>query len=164
MDLIHNNILVTCLLRITYSAASACWTQTCCLAVWIGGTWCSHHCGILSSPLLWLCVVSETHKNIKQLGEDWDRTKTTAAISTLQSRWCFVTTEQHIINVWLATYIDFHFPVKSIVQKQVVSHPDTMWFHGMSLSVVIISYVTCKWTHRLKPAFKCNSMCLNYIV
>uniref|UniRef100_A0A674PFE3 Uncharacterized protein n=1 Tax=Takifugu rubripes TaxID=31033 RepID=A0A674PFE3_TAKRU len=44
----------------------------------------------------------------------------------------------------LQTYIDFHFPVESIVEKQVVGHPDAMWFHGMSLSVIIISYVTCK--------------------
>ena len=58
-----------------------------------------------------------------------------------------VGTLQHIngVNVkfWLETYIDLHLPVQPIVQQQVVSHSDTMGFHGMSLSVVIVSNVAC---------------------
>uniref|UniRef100_A0A3Q3F365 Uncharacterized protein n=1 Tax=Labrus bergylta TaxID=56723 RepID=A0A3Q3F365_9LABR len=55
----------------------------------------------------------------------------------------------HLLCSGFVTYIDLHFPVESIVQQQVVSHPDTMWFHGMSLSIVVISDVTCKEKHAL---------------
>lgn len=48
------------------------------------------------------------------------------------------------LNNMLETYIDLHFPVESIVQEEVVCHPDTVRFHGMSLSVIIITNVTCK--------------------
>lgn len=40
------------------------------------------------------------------------------------------------------TYINFHFPVQTIVEQQVVSHPYSMWFHGMTLPIVVIANVT----------------------
>uniref|UniRef100_A0A3Q1AUH0 Uncharacterized protein n=1 Tax=Amphiprion ocellaris TaxID=80972 RepID=A0A3Q1AUH0_AMPOC len=46
----------------------------------------------------------------------------------------------------LKTYIDLHFPVQSIVEKQVVSHPDAVRFHRMPLSIVVISDISCKGT------------------
>uniref|UniRef100_A0A3P8RXZ6 Uncharacterized protein n=1 Tax=Amphiprion percula TaxID=161767 RepID=A0A3P8RXZ6_AMPPE len=54
----------------------------------------------------------------------------------------------------LKTYIDLHFPVQSIVEKQVVSHPDAVRFHRMPLSIVVISDISCKvnW-HELKNTF-----------
>uniref|UniRef100_A0A3Q1FDU8 Uncharacterized protein n=1 Tax=Acanthochromis polyacanthus TaxID=80966 RepID=A0A3Q1FDU8_9TELE len=48
----------------------------------------------------------------------------------------------------LKTYIDLHFPVQSIVEKQVVSHPDAVRFHGMPLPIVVISDITCKVSWR----------------
>uniref|UniRef100_A0A3Q0RHF5 Uncharacterized protein n=1 Tax=Amphilophus citrinellus TaxID=61819 RepID=A0A3Q0RHF5_AMPCI len=39
----------------------------------------------------------------------------------------------------------------------VVSHPDTMRFHGMPLSIVIISYVTCK-DKRISKHFSCRKV------
>lgn len=117
----------------TYSAASACWTRTCCLAGLIGETWCSHHCDILSSPLLWLCVVSE-----RQNKAVWLKLKTTAGM------FVSISAQKQYRRLFNHSYIDLHFPVESIVQEQVVSHPDTVWFHRMSLSVVIVPYVTCK--------------------
>lgn len=39
------------------------------------------------------------------------------------------------------SYIDFHFSVQSVVQQQVMRHPDPVWLHGMPLAIVIISDV-----------------------
>uniref|UniRef100_A0A3B3UR55 Uncharacterized protein n=1 Tax=Poecilia latipinna TaxID=48699 RepID=A0A3B3UR55_9TELE len=50
----------------------------------------------------------------------------------------------HLICSGLTTYIDLHLSVQPVVQKKVVGHPDAVRLHGMTLSVVIISYVTCK--------------------
>ena len=42
----------------------------------------------------------------------------------------------------LCTYIDLHFPVQTIVQKQVMGHSDSMRLHRMALAIVVVSYVT----------------------
>lgn len=41
------------------------------------------------------------------------------------------------------TYIYLHFPIEAIVKEQVVCHSNAMRFHGMSLSIIVITYVTC---------------------
>lgn len=40
------------------------------------------------------------------------------------------------------TYVDLHFPIQAIVKKQVVGHSNTMWLHGMALTVVVVTNVT----------------------
>lgn len=40
------------------------------------------------------------------------------------------------------TYIDFHLPVESIVEQEVVGHADSVGFHGMALAIVVVPYVT----------------------
>ena len=39
------------------------------------------------------------------------------------------------------TYINFHFPVETITQQQVVRHAYSVWLHRMTLAVVIVSDV-----------------------
>lgn len=39
------------------------------------------------------------------------------------------------------THIDLHFPVQSIVEKEVVRHADPVGFHGMALSIVVVPHV-----------------------
>ena len=36
------------------------------------------------------------------------------------------------------TYIDFHFSIQAIIEKEIVSHPDTLRLHGVSLAIIII--------------------------
>jgi len=38
--------------------------------------------------------------------------------------------------------VNFHLPVESIVEEEVVGHAYPVGFHGMSLSIVIVSNVT----------------------
>lgn len=45
------------------------------------------------------------------------------------------------------THIDLHFPVKSIVEEKVVGHANPVGFHGMPLTIVIVSHVTCVRMH-----------------
>ena len=45
------------------------------------------------------------------------------------------------------THINFHFPVQSIVQQQIVCHSHTMRLHWMPLSIVEIANVTCNLNH-----------------
>lgn len=40
------------------------------------------------------------------------------------------------------THIDLHFPVKAIVEKEVVCHPDPVGFHGMALAIIVVPYIT----------------------
>lgn len=40
------------------------------------------------------------------------------------------------------THIDLHFPVKPIVEKEVVRHADPVWFHGMTLAIVVVPHIT----------------------
>lgn len=48
-------------------------------------------------------------------------------------------------SVWSGeTYVDFHLPVQSIVEQQVVGHTDAVRFHGVSLAVVVVSDVACR--------------------
>ena len=35
----------------------------------------------------------------------------------------------------------FHFPVQSIVQKQVVCHANAVWLHGVALAIVIVANI-----------------------
>lgn len=39
------------------------------------------------------------------------------------------------------THIDLHFPVKSIVEKEVVRHADPVGFHGMALAIVVVPHI-----------------------
>lgn len=39
------------------------------------------------------------------------------------------------------THIDLHFPVKSIVEKEVVCHADPVGFHGMALAIIVVPYI-----------------------
>uniref|UniRef100_A0A3Q3IDW6 Uncharacterized protein n=1 Tax=Monopterus albus TaxID=43700 RepID=A0A3Q3IDW6_MONAL len=41
-----------------------------------------------------------------------------------------------------ATHIDLHFPVESIVEKEVVCHADPVGLHGMTLAIVIVPHIT----------------------
>uniref|UniRef100_A0A3Q1E9X4 Uncharacterized protein n=1 Tax=Acanthochromis polyacanthus TaxID=80966 RepID=A0A3Q1E9X4_9TELE len=42
------------------------------------------------------------------------------------------------------TYIYLHLSVEAIVEQQVVCHTDPVGLHGMPLSIVIISNITCE--------------------
>lgn len=42
----------------------------------------------------------------------------------------------------MLTYINLHLSVQAIVEQKVVSHADSVGFHGMTLTIVIISNVT----------------------
>ncbi len=46
------------------------------------------------------------------------------------------------INV-MFTYIYFHFSVESIVEQEIVSHPDAVGLHWMPLAIVVITDVSC---------------------
>lgn len=39
------------------------------------------------------------------------------------------------------THIDLHFPVKSIVEKEVVCHADPVGFHGMALAIIVVPHI-----------------------
>lgn len=39
------------------------------------------------------------------------------------------------------THIDLHFPVKAIVEKEVVCHADPVGFHGMALAIIVVPYI-----------------------
>ena len=41
-----------------------------------------------------------------------------------------------------ATHINLHLSVESIVEKQVVGHPYSVWFHRVSLAIVVVADVT----------------------
>uniref|UniRef100_A0A3Q2DQH1 Uncharacterized protein n=1 Tax=Cyprinodon variegatus TaxID=28743 RepID=A0A3Q2DQH1_CYPVA len=47
-----------------------------------------------------------------------------------------------LCHLLLQTYVNLHFSVQSVVQEQVVSHPDAMRLHRMALSIVIVPNVT----------------------
>lgn len=48
------------------------------------------------------------------------------------------------------TYVDLHLVVKTVVHDQTVTHADTMWLHGVSRSIVIVSNVlVVKVSHAL---------------
>uniref|UniRef100_A0A672III0 Uncharacterized protein n=1 Tax=Salarias fasciatus TaxID=181472 RepID=A0A672III0_SALFA len=42
------------------------------------------------------------------------------------------------INV---THINLHFPVQSIVEEEVVCHADPVWFHRMTLAIVVVPHI-----------------------
>lgn len=44
------------------------------------------------------------------------------------------------------THIDFHFPVQSIVEEEVVRHADPVGLHGMALAVVVVPHITLERT------------------
>ena len=46
--------------------------------------------------------------------------------------------------------VDLHFPIKAIVQQKVVGHAYPVGFHGMALSIVVVSNVTFKKIEHLK--------------
>ena len=46
--------------------------------------------------------------------------------------------------------VDLHFPIKAIVQQKVVGHAYPVRFHGMALSIVVVSNVTFKKNEHLK--------------
>ena len=46
--------------------------------------------------------------------------------------------------------VDLHFPIKAIVQQKVVGHAYPVRFHGMALSIVVVSNVTFKKIEHLK--------------
>uniref|UniRef100_A0A8C3G1J4 Uncharacterized protein n=1 Tax=Cyclopterus lumpus TaxID=8103 RepID=A0A8C3G1J4_CYCLU len=39
------------------------------------------------------------------------------------------------------THVNLHFPVQSIVEKEVVRHADPVGFHGVALAVVVVPHV-----------------------
>ena len=41
------------------------------------------------------------------------------------------------------THVDLHLSVESVVEEEVVGHAYPMRFHGVPLSVVVITNVTC---------------------
>lgn len=41
------------------------------------------------------------------------------------------------------TYIDFHLAIKAVVKEQVVSHSDSVRLHGVSLAIIVVSYIAC---------------------
>lgn len=40
------------------------------------------------------------------------------------------------------THINLHFAVKSIIEEEVVCHTDSMWFHRMTLTIIVVSHIT----------------------
>uniref|UniRef100_A0A3Q1HP11 Uncharacterized protein n=1 Tax=Anabas testudineus TaxID=64144 RepID=A0A3Q1HP11_ANATE len=46
------------------------------------------------------------------------------------------------VNLCALTHIDLHFPVQSIVEKEVVCHADPVGFHGMALAIVVVPHIT----------------------
>ena len=37
--------------------------------------------------------------------------------------------------------VDFHFPVKRVVDDEIVGHANAVGFHGVALSIVVVTYV-----------------------
>lgn len=116
----HLRQIICCTRRLdtTYSTASACWTLTCCLVEWTERTWCSHHCDIWSSPLLWLCLVSErqnkscwmkTRGKKRKTSEPYILGLTLCSNNSAYNEGCYLTIQ------WLETYVDLHFPVQPII-------------------------------------------------
>lgn len=46
------------------------------------------------------------------------------------------------ITIKLTTYVDLHFPVQSVVKKEIVGHTYPVGLHGVALPIVIVSDVT----------------------
>lgn len=42
----------------------------------------------------------------------------------------------------ISTYIELHFPIESIVEEEVMSHANSVRFHGVTLSIEVVAYVT----------------------
>ena len=42
------------------------------------------------------------------------------------------------------TYINFHLAIQAVVEQEIVSHSNSVWLHGVTLSIIIISNVSCK--------------------
>uniref|UniRef100_A0A3P8TV44 Uncharacterized protein n=1 Tax=Amphiprion percula TaxID=161767 RepID=A0A3P8TV44_AMPPE len=66
----------------------------------------------------------------------------------------------HLLSTTICnfTYIYLHLSVEAIVEQQVVCHADPVGLHGMPLSIVIISNITCeedkdKTKHRIISFF-----------
>jgi hypothetical protein len=47
--------------------------------------------------------------------------------------------------------VDFHLPVESIVQEEVVGHAHSVRLHGVALSIVVIANVT--WLTKIITKF-----------
>uniref|UniRef100_A0A8C9YLH0 Uncharacterized protein n=1 Tax=Sander lucioperca TaxID=283035 RepID=A0A8C9YLH0_SANLU len=45
------------------------------------------------------------------------------------------------------THIDLHFPVQSIVEKEVVCHADPVGLHGMALAIVVVPHIPLERKH-----------------
>ena len=48
----------------------------------------------------------------------------------------------HLVHIGFMGAINFHFPVQAIVEQEIVSHSNPVGFHGMPLSVVVISHIS----------------------
>ena len=48
----------------------------------------------------------------------------------------------HLVLSGLVWPINFHLPVESIIEEQIVGHSYPVGFHGMALAIVVVSNVT----------------------
>lgn len=133
---------------LTYISASVCCNRTYCLVGCCVKTLCSHHCEILSFPLELLCVVSKmlaqqqryykifkvlTLQHLQKLKKSQSFNFFDFFLSLMQLTWLYKNN---------CTYIYFHFPVESIVKDEIVGHSNSVWFHWMTLAIIVIANVS----------------------
>lgn len=53
------------------------------------------------------------------------------------------------------TYINLHLSVEAIVEQKVVGHADSVGFHGMTLTIVVIPNIT--WNNTPQRLFHLNA-------
>lgn len=47
------------------------------------------------------------------------------------------------VGVYKTTHVDFHLSVEAVVEEEVVSHANSVRLHWVTLSIVVVTYVSC---------------------
>ena len=47
------------------------------------------------------------------------------------------------LSVVKITHVDFHLSVEAVVEEEVVSHANSVRLHWVTLSIVVVTYVSC---------------------
>lgn len=45
-------------------------------------------------------------------------------------------------NECTRAYVYLHFPIEPVIKQQIVRHPNPVWLHGVTLTVIIITNIT----------------------
>ena len=61
------------------------------------------------------------------------------------------------------TYVDFHLPVESVIEDEVMRHAYPVGLHGVTLPIVVVSNVTCTTNHT-SQSFKRQDTSYNLIL